>query len=215
MKRNCALAFTLAVAIGTLARADVIISSGYYDLSPAQSGGGPALPNPWYGSANTSFYGSASDISAATSSDPDISGLLFQNTGSANVALSALMLSDGLNVLSRASVASVTLAPGQFYIFAVGDGSDDGLSLQTISATLNGAAYSFADATTAQAPDGVLFGDSPQLGGGDETQPWTQDADLLHTANAAPEPASYLLLLAAVAPVLLATRRQAAERSRK
>ncbi len=213
MKSNCIFAFALFLVIGTISRADVIISSGYYDLSPAQSGGGPALPNPWYGSANTTFYGSASDISAATSSDPDISGLLFQNTGSTSVTLSALGLSGGLNVLGRGGVASVTLAPGQSYIFAVGDGSDDGLSLQTISATLNGTAYSFADATTALAPDGVLFGDSPQLGGGDETQPWTQDADLLHSGSAVPEPASYILLLAAFPPVLLAARRHAGGRS--
>lgn len=101
MKSNCIFAFALFLVIGTISRADVIISSGYYDLSPAQSGGGPALPNPWYGSANTTFYGSASDISAATSSDPDISGLLFQNTGSTSVTLSALGLSGGLNVLGR------------------------------------------------------------------------------------------------------------------
>jgi hypothetical protein len=215
MKSNCIFAFALFLVIGTISRADVIISSGYYDLSPAQSGGGPALPNPWYGSANTTFYGSASDISAATSSDPDISGLLFQNTGSTSVTLSALGLSGGLNVLGRGGVTSVTLAPGQFYIFAVGDGSDDGLSLQTISATLNGTAYSFADATTALAPDGVLFGDSPQLGGGDETQPWTQDADLLHSGSTSPEPASYILLLAAFPPVLWAARRHAGGRSTK
>jgi hypothetical protein len=109
----------------------------------------------------------------------------------------------------------VALAPGQFYIFAVGDGSDDGLSLQTISATLNGTAYSFADAKTALAPDGVLYGDSPQLGGGDETQPWTQDADLLKSGSAAPEPVSYVLLLAAFPPVLWAARRRAAGNSKK
>ncbi len=177
-------------------RADVIISSGYYDLAPT-SGSLPSLPNPWVGSPNTTFYGSTSDVTASTASDPDISGLLIQNTGATSVVLSALSLSFPLNVLARATTpngnlpaGNVTLAPGQNYIFAVGDGSDTGLSDQMISLTLNGTSYSFSDATTALAPDGVLFGDNPQLAGGDETQPWTQDGTVTFGSSTIPEPAS-------------------------
>ena len=196
-------AAALALLLAGTGRADIIISSGYYDLSPAQSGGGPPLPNPWINSPNTTFYGSNSDVSLATTSDPDISGLLFQNTGGTAVTLSALSLTpSGMDVLARARtpngnlpLGNVTLQPGQNYIFAVGDGSDAGLSGQTINVTLNGMGFSFRDATTAQAPNGVLFGNNPQLGGGDETQPWTQDADLLGpTATGVPEPASLTLL---------------------
>ena len=106
-------------------------------------------------------------------------------------------LSFPLNVLARATTpngnlpaGNVTLAPGQNYIFAVGDGSDTGLSDQMISLTLNGTSYSFSDATTALAPDGVLFGDNPQLAGGDETQPWTQDGTVTFGSSTIPEPAS-------------------------
>jgi hypothetical protein len=193
------IAFVIVLSMSAVAHADIIVSGGYYDLSPAASGGGPPLPNPWFGSANTTFSGSATDLSDAVASDPDISALLFQNTGATNVTLSALSLSPKvMDVWLRAGDSSVTLAPGQNYIFAVGDGSDIGLSGQTISATLNGTGYSFADATTSLAPDGVLFGNVPQLGGGDETQPWTQDAVLLHSGTSAvPEPSSYVFLIAA------------------
>ena len=198
MRMNGLIALVIVLSLSAVARADVIVSSGYYDLSPAASGGGPPLPNPWFGSANTTFSGSVTDLADAVASDPDISALLFQNTGATDVTLSALSLSIGLNVLLRAGDSSVTLVPGQNYIFAVGDGSDTGLSGQTISATLNGTGHSFADATTSLAPDGVLYGNNPQLGGGDETQPWTQDADLLHSGTSAvPEPSSYVFLVAA------------------
>ncbi len=177
--------------------ADILISSGYYDLSPAASGGGPALPNPWNGSPNTQFYGSTSDVTASTAGDPDISAILLQNSGSGAVVLSALGLSSPMDVLSRALVPNgnlaaepVTLSPGENYIFGVGDGSDDGLTNQTISLTLNGGAFSFPDATTAFAPDGVLAGDMPQLGNEDETQPWALDADIA----AIPEPSTFALL---------------------
>jgi hypothetical protein len=199
---SAALALGFVLTLNSTGRADIIVSSGYYDLSPAQSGGGPPLPNPWINSPNTTFYGSNSDVSLATTSDPDISGLLIQNTGGTAVTLSALSIT-ALDVLARARtpngnlpLGNVTLLPGQNYIFAVGDGSDGGFSGQTIAATLNGINFSFPDVTTAQAPNGVLFGNNPQLGGGDETQPWTQDADLLRPAILAtvPEPGSITLL---------------------
>jgi len=206
---------TMAVcvlALGSVGRAGIIVSSGYYDLSPAASGGGPALPDPWFGSANTTFFGSTADLANAVASDPDISALLIQNTGATSVTLSALSLTpSGMDVLARAltpngnlPAGSVTLAAGQNYIFAVGDGSDEGLSGQTISVTLNSTVFNFADVTTTLAPDGVLFGDSPQLGGGDETQPWTQDADLLGgtSASAVPEPSSLTVFGVCIAGLL-------------
>ena len=189
-------------------RADIIISSGYYDLSPAASGGGPPLPDPWFGSANTTFFGSTSDLANAVASDPDISAVLIQNTGATSASLSALSLSPfGMDILVRAStpngnlpVGNVTLAAGQSYIFAVGDGSEVGLRGQTISVALNSRVFNFADATTTLAPSGVLAGDIPQLGAADETQPWAQDADL--SGSAVPEPSMFTLFGLGIAGLL-------------
>jgi hypothetical protein len=177
-------------------RGDILVSSGYYDLSPAQSGGGPALPSPWAGDANTTFYGTSGDISASTSSDPDISGILVQNTGAAAVTLMDLKIS-AFDVLNRAMTPSgnypggnITLVPGQNYIFCVGDGSEESLTGQTITINFDGNTHAFPDAITTLAPSGVLAGDMPQLGGGDETQPWTPDADIV-----VPEPSTLALLV--------------------
>ncbi len=199
--------FAILLALGSPVRADVIVFSGYYDLSPAASGG-PALPDPWNGSPNTTFNGSSADLAAVASPDPDISALRILNTGATDVTLSALGLtSPAMDVLARAGlIGSVTLLPGQNYIFAVGDGSDEGLSGRTISITLNGMNFSFVDAATTLAPNGVLFGDNPQLGGGDETQPWTQDADLLRSA--VPEPSSLAMFGLAVAGLIGQWRRR-------
>ena len=197
MRLASVLALVVVLVVGAASRADIIVSSGYYDLSPAASGGGPPLPDPWIGSANTSFFGSKGDLANAVSSDPDIAGLLVQNTGTGVVTLMNLSLSSGIDVLGRARtpdgnlpLGDVKLLPGQNYIFAVGDGSDSGLQNETINITLNAINFKFADAKTTLAPFGVLDGNRPQLGGGDETQPWTQDADLL---RAVPEPSSLAL----------------------
>jgi len=197
-----------SVFIGATTKADIVFFSGYYDLSPAASGGGPPLPNLWIGSPNTTFYGSTSDQSSAVASDPDIAGLLIQNTGSVSATLSALSLSPvGMDILARATTpngnlpaGSVTMLPGQSYIFAVGDGSEENLSGQTVQSTLNGTTFSFADAHTTLAPSGVLFGDSPNLGNQDETQPWTQ-------IGTVPEPSGIALL--GVSAIYFALRRRA------
>jgi hypothetical protein len=207
-------AFALSLLIGgySSSRAAVVVSSGYYDLSPDASNGGPPLPDPWVASANTTFYGSTSDVTLSTGSDPDISALLLQNTGVTDVSLSALSLSIGMDVLARAtapagnlSAGNVTLAPGQNYIFGVGDGSEENLDAQTISLTIDAKSFSFSDATTTLAPDGVLFGDVPQLGNGDETQPWTVDG-----TTSVPEPATFALPIAVVIAVLMKRRRPSA-----
>jgi hypothetical protein len=114
-----------------------------------------------------------------------------------------------MDVLARARMPSgnlpagdLTLLSGQNYIFAVGDGSESpALIKQTISITLDSEAFRFADATTTLAPSGVLFGDTPALGGGDETQPWVQDADLFGSQGTStiPEPASVTLLAIGIA----------------
>ena len=170
MRFASVLALVVVLVVGAASRADIIVSSGYYDLSPAASGGGPALPDPWIGSANTSFYGPKSDQANAVSSDPDIAGLLVQNIGTEVVTLMNLSLSFGINILGRARtpdgnlpLGNVKLLSGQNYIFAVGDGSDSGLENETINITLNASNFKFLDAKTTLAPFGVLDGNRPQL----------------------------------------------------
>ncbi len=185
------LALALFLTLSTPIRADVIVSTGYDD-----GNGPPAPPNPWFGSPNTTFFGNSSDLGSAPTSDPDISGVLFQNTSTTPFTISDVKITS-FDLFTRAGITSpLTLNPGQNFIFAVGDGSDTLPADQVVSFTINGQAFSFPDTITAAQPDGVLLGNIPFINGV-ETVPWTPLADLFKpTAPPAtvPEPSSLALL---------------------
>jgi hypothetical protein len=153
------------------AQQDVEVSTGYNDEprngTPYSVGSGQ--PIPWYGSPNTTFYG---NVGQAAAYDPDEDAILLQNLGGSSVSLTAANMGS-YNLFSLDSIGGpVTLAPGQNVILAGVDGSDVFSGVQTVGLTIGGTAYSYSDVATAQAPDGVLFGASPWIGGA-ETMPWT------------------------------------------
>lgn len=189
----------------TPANADVLVSTGYDDGTG--SGGTPIPPNPWFGSPNTTFYGSASDLALAPASDPDLSGVLFQNTSAAPVTIQDVSIT-AFDLFTRARLTGpVSLDPGHFAIFADGDGSDSLAPDQIVSFTVNGQSFSFSDAITAAQPDGVLKGNIPFINGV-ETVPWTQIADVLGGGHPVPEPSSLTLLFGAMGLVGLRWRRK-------
>jgi hypothetical protein len=186
---NISLVFLGAASI---INADVILSVGYYDLAPPAGGNTGALPNPWYGSPNTSFFGSVPD---ATSSDPDEAAILFTNTGTASVTLAPgvtvtagstsytlwdSFIGGGLSILPGTSVILSGTAANGF------DGSDIGLIDSTISFNLNGSSFSVTDTNS------ILHG-SP-IGSANETEPWTPIGDFLGSTSAVPEPATFGLI---------------------
>ena len=161
----------LFTALAGWARQDVEVSTGYNDepRTGASYGLTSAQPIPWYGSPNTTFYG---DVGLATAFDPDEDAILLQNLGGSAVTLTAANIGS-YNLFSLDSISGpVTLAPGQNVILAGVDGSDIFSSLQTVGLTIGGTPYSYSDVTTAQAPNGILFGASPYIDGS-ETMPWT------------------------------------------
>ncbi len=205
----------LTFSAAVLAKADVIVYVGYYDLAPPAGGNTGALPNPWIGSPNTTFLGSSSE---ATSSDPDESAIRLTNTGT-----TAVTLSQGFTVTSGASsftlwdsligAGGFSILPGQTVILsgttANGfDGSDIGLTNSTISFTLNGTAFSVVDSNS------ILNG-SP-IGSANETEPWTQIGDLLGSNNPSPvpEPSSVLLTSVGTAGLLIGLKRKRSQRDR-
>lgn len=182
---GCLMSSTNAV------RADFIVSTGYSEGKG--TGGSPVPPSPWYGSANTSFYGNSSDISAAKSSNPDLSAVLIQNTGTSSLTISDVKLTK-FDLFTRAGLTSpVTLGVGDYAIFAAGDGSDEPLIKQTVTFNIDGNTYSAADAITKAAPNGVLFGNTPFVNGV-ETIPWTQIDQVPPPNTASPEPSTLTLM---------------------
>jgi len=187
--------FTALLLAGTAgARADITLSLGYYDLAPC-CGNSNALPNPWYGSPNTTFLG---DAALATSSDPDESGLLFTNTGSTKVTLGPGVTVGSLTLWNSLIGASgFSIAPGASVILSATtddnfDGSDIPLVDSTISFSLNGAPFSVVDTGHTGAVDGSILAGSTN-GSANETLPWTQVGDFLgstSTPTGVPEPAS-------------------------
>ena len=153
--------------LGAPAHADVLVYAGYYDLPPPDGGNSNPLPNPWFGSANTTFDG---DTTLASSGDPDESALMFTNTGGSAVSLSALSVSWGANNDAPwNSFLAQTIDPGWSVIFSGTssfsfDGSDLGLMNASIAFTLDSNDYSVDDNNS------VLFGGPTSA---NETMPWT------------------------------------------
>src|SRR5207253_2111750 len=71
------LGLALLGALRTTVHADIIVSTGYHD--GLGGGGTPVPPNPWLGSANTTFFFN-SGLDGPGAADPDMSAILFQNT---------------------------------------------------------------------------------------------------------------------------------------
>src|SRR5271166_3816918 len=152
--------------LGTAAKADTTVSLGYYDLAPCCGNSNP-LPNPWYGSANTTFLG---DVALATSGDPDEAGILFTNTGTTAVTLDqGVTITYGSTALtlwnSLIGSGGFSIGAGDSVILAATtndnlDGSDLGLIGSTISFSINGTAYSVVDSGHAGAVDGSILAGS-------------------------------------------------------
>lgn len=188
----CASHFLLSVT--ALADSPVQVSTGYYDLAPPIAGNTAALPDPWYGSVNTTFYGSAS---LAQSGDPDEDAILLQNLGSTPVTLSAADFGGTQNLFTLDSISgSITLNPNQNYILAGVDGSDASFTDQ-VNLTIGGNNYSYNDAVNSvNYPDGVLHG-FPTAS--DETVSWTP----IYTPTFSTPDNSSTLLLAACSIITL------------
>ena len=189
------------ILLFTVARAELIVSTGYNDSDGIAGGIAPpglTVPNPWFGSPNTTFYGSSTDISTAPAADPDLSGVLFQNSGPSAVTIQDVNITAG-DLFTRAGlVGPVTLGVGQNAIFCVGDGSDSLGSLQAVGFVINGQSYSVLDATTTSdgrtLASGVLAGGV--VGNNFETVPWTEIAVI-------PEPATAALLTCGALSLLM------------
>jgi hypothetical protein len=181
----------------------VKVSTGYFDLSSPVFYAGQTLPDPWYGSPNTTFFGS---VGQATSSDPDEDAILLQNLSGSSVTLSALNIGGAFNLFSMNGVAgSVSLAPGQYYIFAGVDGSDTGFT-SVVNLTVGGTAYSYNDVTSVNYPGGALHGYPVST---NETVPWTPVYTPPSTSNVPDSASTLLLVFGGLAPMLAIRRRLA------
>jgi hypothetical protein len=177
----------------------LIVSTGYDDGTG--NGGTPIPPNPWFGSPNTTFYGNASDIALAPGSDPDLSGVLFQNVGASPISISDVSITQ-FDLFTRAGVTGpLILNPGQNFIFADGDGSDTLPANQMVSFVADGVGVAVSDVVTAAAPDGVLLGNIPFINGV-ETVAWTQVYK--GTSTTVPEPSTWIMMFAGFAGLALA-----------
>jgi len=185
----CVAVLTLLFIPGTMARAGIVVSTGYYDLTQAQFPQGLPAPNPWYGSPNTTFFG---DVGQATSSDPDEDAVLFRNTGPSSVTIAALTIGNGsINLFTIDGVSGpVTLQANSYAIFAGVDGSDENFG-PIVNFTLDGHALSFSDPTGPGFGSGALHGNST-FGSADETVPWTVGY------ASVPEPTSITMLIVGI-----------------
>jgi hypothetical protein len=199
MKISIRIATLLTVAFSVAAvahaQSQVQVSTGYNDeprtgagFSGVPFGADSGQPDPWYGSTNTTFYG---DSGVAQAYDPDEDAILLQNLGSGPIDLTAASM--GIyNLFTLDSISGpVELDPGSYVILAGVDGSDIFSGLQTVDLTIGGIDYSYSDVATADAPNGVLDGANPWIGGA-ESEPWT--AIYTPPAAGAPDASSTLLL---------------------
>jgi hypothetical protein len=177
----------LAGATHAAADSTVAVSTGYYDLPQGTIAGDLALPDPWLGSPNTTFYGATS-----LGWDPDINGVLLRNLGSAAVTLSALTIGGTFDLFALDNIVGpITLLAGQNYVFAGVDGSDENFA-EFVSLVVDGQAYQYADAFDSTLyPEGVLHGFPSQQ---NETVPWTVIYAPVSTASV-PESSATLPLL--------------------
>jgi hypothetical protein len=169
------------------ARADVVVSAGYYDVAPCCGNTNP-FPSPWYGSPNTTYFG---DISNVTGSDPDEAAILIQNTGTSAVTLAPGVTVGTLTLWNSFIGTDYSIGPGQNIILSatIGDnfdGSDIGLGGSVVSLTINGTSYNFKDTNN------ILSGWPG--GSADETLPWSQIGDISFSSGV-PEPATWAMML--------------------
>jgi hypothetical protein len=198
----------LGVCLAAIAhgQSQVEVWAGYNDEPrngvPFSAGSGQ--PDPWIGSVNTTFLGSAT---GASSFDPDEDAILLENKGTSSISLTAASIGV-YDLFSLDSItAPVSLDPGAFVILAGVDGSDVFSSLQTVDLTIGGTGVGYSDVATSQAPDGVLVGASPFIGGS-ESMPWTPIFVPESTTNGVPDGSSTMLLLGGAAAGLAALRRR-------
>lgn len=144
-----------------------LIEAGYYDLAPSYGNPNP-LPVPWIGAPLTTFDG---DPILGKTSDPDESGFLIANTGTAPLVLTAASFTHGGGSLTpwNGYIGSgQTIQAGGFLILTGTpafnmDGSEVGIGGGTLTATINGTPITAVDASD------ILYG-WPAY---DETLPWT------------------------------------------
>jgi len=194
--------FSFAGTTVAVADSTVEVSTGYYDLPQGTIAGDLALPNPWLGSPNTTFFG---DITLASPlRDPDENGVLLRNLGSTAVTLSALTIGGTFDLFALDNIAGpITLLAGQNYVFAGIDGSDENFA-EFVSLVLDGQAYQYADAFDSSLyPYGVLHGYPSTR---NETVPWT----IIHAVDSSasvPEASATFPLLGLGLGVLCFSRR--------
>ena len=168
------LAALTAVMSVCSTQAQVVVSGGYNDGPGSLSDF--ALPNPWYGSPNTTFYGNAATAQAF---DPDENAILIQNIGGSPVVISKATMGS-LNLFTLDSVGSaITIGAGQSVIFAGNDGSDNHPG-STVSVTIGGIVYNFQDSNN-------LLNGNPHWQVA-ESEPW----GVLGSTAPVPEPSTYI-----------------------